>query len=138
MGVTYLFWPTVTCQALLYSGLGFWWCFHLFWTAWIIPKDQPDLADNGTFFSLILVYFANLLLFLALLRLFNAVSLHRFLADCIHNAEKLWDVLRDLCHAGCRAVPVKNILFLTRNDDGRRGKGIQPFNRKEFPCAPHT
>ena len=95
-GVTYLFWPTVTCQALLYSGLGFWWCFHLFWTAWIIPKDQPDLADNGTFFSLILVYFANLLLFLALLRLFNAVSLHRFLADCIHNAEKLWDVLRDL------------------------------------------
>ena len=95
-GVTYLFWPTVTCQAILYSGLGFWWCFHLFWTAWIIPKDQPDLADNGTFFSLILVYFANLLLFLALLRLFNAVSLLRFLADCIHNAEKLWDVLRDL------------------------------------------
>ena len=45
---------------------------------------------------MILVYFANLLLFLALLRLFNAVSLHRFLADCIHNAEKLWDVLRDL------------------------------------------
>ena len=42
------------------------------------------------------VYFSNLLLFLALLRLFNAVSLHRFLADCIHNAEKLWDVLRDL------------------------------------------
>ena len=50
-----------------------------------MPKDQPDLADNGTFCSLILVYFANLLLFLALLRLFNAVSLHRFLADCIHN-----------------------------------------------------
>lgn len=68
-GMAYLFWPTVTCQALLYSGLGFWWCFHLFWTAWIIPKDQPDLADNGTFFSLILVYFANLLLFLVLLRL---------------------------------------------------------------------
>ena len=95
-GMAYLFWPTVTCQALLYSGLGFWWCFHLFWTAWIIPKDQPDLADNGTFFSLILVYFANLLLFLVLLRLFNAVSLHRFLTDCVHNAERLWDALRDL------------------------------------------
>ena len=53
-------------------------------------------ADNGTFFSLILVYFANLLLFLVLLRLFNAVSLHRFLTDCVHNAERLWDALRDL------------------------------------------
>ena len=69
-----------SAPALLYSGLGFWWCFHLFWTAWIIPKDQPDLAGNGTFFSLILVYFANLLLFLGLLRLFNAVSINRFLA----------------------------------------------------------
>lgn len=61
-------------------------------------EDEYNImeAENGTFFSLILVYFANLLLFLALLRLFNAVSLHRFLADCIHNAEKLWDVLRDL------------------------------------------
>lgn len=89
-GMAYLFWPTVTCQALLYSGLGFWWCFHLFWTAWIIPKDQPDLADNGTFFSLILVYFANLLLFLVLLRLFNACKPDRFLTDCVHNAERLW------------------------------------------------
>ncbi len=50
-GVTYLFWPTVTCQALLYSGLGFWWCFHLFWTAWIIPKDQPFSYILPIFFS---------------------------------------------------------------------------------------
>ena len=38
----------------------------------------------------------HLLLFLVLLRLFNAVSLHRFLTDCVHNAERLWDALRDL------------------------------------------
>ena len=95
-GIVHIFWPTITCEALLYSGLGFWWCFHLFWTAWIIPKDQPDLAGNGTFFSLILVYFANLLLFLGLLRLFNAVSINRFLADCLHTAERLWDTARDL------------------------------------------
>lgn len=95
-GTVYIFWPTITCQALLYAGLGFWWCFHLFWTAWIIPKDQPDLADNGTFFSLILVYFANLLLFLTLLRLFKAVSISRFLTDCLYNAERLWDAIRDL------------------------------------------
>ena len=36
------------------------------------------------------------LLSLVLLRLFNAVSLHRFLTDCVHNAERLWDALRDL------------------------------------------
>lgn len=95
-GIVHIFWPTVICEALLYAGLGFWWCFHMFWTAWIIPKDQPDLADNGTFFSLILVYFANLVLFLLLLRLFNAVSIHRFLADCLLNAERLWETFRDL------------------------------------------
>lgn len=138
-GVTYLFWPTVTCQAILYSGLGFWWCFHLFWTAWIIPKGPAGPVDNGTFFSLILVYFANLLLFLALLRLFNAVSLHAFW--------RIASTMRKNCagrsqgpprHAGCRAVPVKNILFLTRNDERQKEKRNQPFNRKEFPCAPHT
>lgn len=95
-GIVYIFWPTVTSQALLYAGLGFWWCFHLFWTAWIIPKDQPDLADNGTFFSLILVYFANLILFLILLRLFKAVSISQFLTDCLYNAERLWDAIRDM------------------------------------------
>lgn len=97
-GTVHIFWPTVVCEAFLYSGLGFWWSFHLFWTAWIIPKDQPDLADNGTFFSLILVYFANLLVFLGLLRLFGAVSITRFGADCWENATRLWETARDLIH----------------------------------------
>lgn len=94
--ITHIFWPTVMCEALLYSGLGFWWCFHLFWTAWVIPKGQPDLAENGVFFSLILVYFANLIVFLCLLRLFGAVSISQFWMDCISNAGKLWDTGREL------------------------------------------
>lgn len=129
-GMAYLFWPTVTCQALLYSGLGFWWCFHLFWTAWIIPKDQPDLADNGTFFSLILVYFANLLLFLVLLRLVQR-----------RKPAPLFDGLRPQCgkavgrpqgppHAGGRLVPVKNILFLTGKDERQKVKRNPTFQQK--------
>jgi hypothetical protein len=43
------------------------WSFHLFWTLWIIPRDQPDLKENGTFFSLSLIYLANVLLLSCLL-----------------------------------------------------------------------
>ncbi len=92
-GIVHIYMPTYECEIMLYGGLGFWWSFHLFWTAWIIPRDQPDLAGNGTLFSLILVYFANLLLFLGLMRLFGALSFRQFFEDCLSNAGKLWDAL---------------------------------------------
>ncbi len=96
-GIVHIYWPTYPCEILLYGGLGFWWCFHLFWTAWIIPRDQPDLAGNGTLFSLILVYFVNLLVFLGLLRIFGAVSIIQFLKDCAVHAENLWDAFCAYC-----------------------------------------
>jgi hypothetical protein len=42
--------------------IGFTWCFHLTFTIRMIHADQPDLHQNGTFFSLILIYFVNLLI----------------------------------------------------------------------------
>ena len=46
--------------------LGGSWCFHIVWTVWMIPKDQPDLKEHGTFFSLMIIVFCNLLLLAAM------------------------------------------------------------------------
>ena len=39
----------------------------MLWTLWMIPRDQPDLRENGTFLSLVIIYLANLLLLVLLL-----------------------------------------------------------------------
>ena len=54
-------------DCLLFGVLGFTWTFHMVWTLWMIPRDQPDLKENGTFLSLVIIYLANLLVLAALL-----------------------------------------------------------------------
>lgn len=51
----------------LFVALGFTWAFHFFFTCWMIPKGQSDLAYGGTFFSLVLIYIANLVVLSILL-----------------------------------------------------------------------
>lgn len=51
----------------LYALLGITWTFHMVWTLWMIPRDQPDLKENGTFFSLVIIYLANVLVLVLLL-----------------------------------------------------------------------
>src|SRR5438552_13922472 len=36
---------------LLYAVIGGTWAFHLTFACWMIPKNQTDLRDHGTFFS---------------------------------------------------------------------------------------
>ncbi len=45
----------------LYLMIGASWTFHLLWTLWMIPRDQPDLQENGVFFSLAVIYLANVI-----------------------------------------------------------------------------
>ncbi|MEO5916164.1 MAG: hypothetical protein ABIS50_18145 [Luteolibacter sp.] len=52
---------------LLYGLMGVTWTFHMVWTLWMIPRDQPDLKENGTFLSLVIIYLANLLVLVGLL-----------------------------------------------------------------------
>ncbi|MEI6175804.1 MAG: hypothetical protein WCS43_02835 [Verrucomicrobiota bacterium] len=47
--------------------LGVTWTFHMVWTVWMLPRDQPDLREHGTFFSLVVILLVNLLLLAALL-----------------------------------------------------------------------
>ncbi len=49
-----------------YALMGLTWTFHMVWTLWMIPRDQPDLKENGTFLSLVVIYFANLLVLIGL------------------------------------------------------------------------
>ena len=52
---------------VFYGLLGFTWTFHMVWTLWMIPRDQPDLKENGTFLSLVVIYMANVLVMVGLL-----------------------------------------------------------------------
>jgi len=52
---------------LLYAVIGATWAFHLTFTCWMIPKNQTDLRDHGTFFSLTVIYLMNLVLLCAML-----------------------------------------------------------------------
>lgn len=51
----------------LFAVLGATWAFHFTFTCWMIPKNQTDLSDHGTFFSLVFIYLMNVLLLSALL-----------------------------------------------------------------------
>lgn len=55
-----LLWVPATQWLFLFIGLT--WGFHFSFTCWMIPKGQSDLSSHGTFFSLVLIYFVNLVL----------------------------------------------------------------------------
>lgn len=90
-----IFYPLGDYQPLLYGGIGFWWSFHLFWTAWIIPRNQPDLRENDTFFSLMVVYLANMFLLIIMLALCEIVNLRSFASDLVANGKNLWIMSKD-------------------------------------------
>lgn len=52
---------------VFYAAMGASWTFHMIWTLWMIPRDQPDLRENGTLLSLVVIYQANLLVLVLLL-----------------------------------------------------------------------
>jgi hypothetical protein len=52
---------------LLYAVIGVTWAFQFTFTCWMILKNQSDLSDHGTFFSLVVIYLMNLVLLTAML-----------------------------------------------------------------------
>jgi hypothetical protein len=61
-GVLSLFVNVQPYGRLLYAVIGATWAFHFTFTCWMIPKNQTDLSDQGTFFSLVVIYLMNLVL----------------------------------------------------------------------------
>jgi len=82
-------------EKAIFGVIGFFWAFHLLWTLWMIPRDQPDLRENGTFLSLLIIYLINLLLLSALMCLGSGTMGFRdFGTDWLANAEHFVEVIR--------------------------------------------
>jgi len=70
----------------LYAVIGATWAFHFTFTCWMIPKNQTDLTDQGTFFSLVIIYLMNLLLLSVMLILASRqITFETFGADLLTN-----------------------------------------------------
>jgi hypothetical protein len=85
-GLASLFTNVAPYGQLLFAIIGATWAFHFTFTAWMIPKNQTDLSDHGTFFSLVFIYLMNLALLSALLVIASPqITFASFGADLIAN-----------------------------------------------------
>ncbi|MBQ4635622.1 MAG: hypothetical protein IJB64_04225 [Akkermansia sp.] len=72
--------PFDTYLEWFYAGFGFWWAFHLFWTAFSIMQErQPDLFDNGLLFSLLIIVLLNFILLIGILMFFGLITPSEYL-----------------------------------------------------------
>lgn len=87
--------PFPEWEAWFYAGFGFWWSFHLYWTAWVIPREQPDMLENGLLFSLLLVVILNVGILLGVLYCFGLLSPVEYGRDFLDAAQQLLAAFRD-------------------------------------------
>jgi len=84
---------------LLYAAIGATWAFHFTFTCWMIPKNQTDLRDQGTFFSLVVIYLMNLLLLSVMLVLASPqITFASFGADLLTNLSNFAQWMIELFH----------------------------------------
>jgi hypothetical protein len=77
---------------ILFGWVGFFWAFHLLWTLWMIPRDQPDLKENGRFLSLVIIYLSNQVVLAVLLcAVAKPLGFEEFGNQWVGNAAKSWD-----------------------------------------------
>ena len=96
-GIASLFFNVASYGQLLYGTLGVTWAFHLTFTCWMIPKNQTDLSDHGTFFSLVFIYVMNLLLLSALLVIASPqITFASFAADLVANLRSFFEWIGEL------------------------------------------
>ena len=89
-------WPSEAAQAWLYAGFGFWWAFHIYWTLWVIPREQPDLLENGIVLSFMIIMLANIGVLLLVLRCFGIISFKGYAQDFVNCACDLYSTYHEL------------------------------------------
>lgn len=89
----YLFLPRESIDPWFFGGCGFLWSFHIYWTIWVIPREQPDLLENGILFSLLFVVIMNILILIGILRFFNFITFSGYWQDFKTCAAQLLDTL---------------------------------------------
>lgn len=82
--------PFESFPAWLYGGLGFWWCFHLYWTGWVIPREQPDMLEKGLELSLLITLLMNIVVLIGILCFFGVLDIGGYWADFRYCAHELW------------------------------------------------
>ena len=96
--------PFPQWEAWFYAGFGFWWSFHLYWTVWIIPREQPDMLENGLLFSLLLVLIMNIAILLVVLWCFGVISPAGYGHDFLDGARQIYESAVALWHYLQRAA----------------------------------
>ena len=87
-GLLSLFFNVQPYGRWLYATIGVAWAFHFTFTCWMILKNQTDLSEQGTFFSLVVIYLMNLLLLSIMLVIASPqISFAGFGADIVTNIE---------------------------------------------------
>ena len=105
-GALSLFFNMQPYGRLLYALVGVTWAFHLSFTCWMIPKNQTDLSDNGTIFSLVVIYLVNLLLLCAMLVIASPrITFVSFGADIVRNIANFSHAVVGLCERFSRGAP---------------------------------
>lgn len=79
-----------------YAGFGFWWCFHVYWTLWVIPREQPDLLENGVVLSFMIIMLTNVVSLVLMLRCFGVISLRGYAKDFVASAHEITAAFGDL------------------------------------------
>lgn len=88
--------PFATYLPWFYAGFGFWWCFHVYWTLWVIPREQPDLLENGVVFSFMIIMLTNMAGLLLILRGFGVISFRGYTQDFVLAAREIGLAFADL------------------------------------------
>jgi hypothetical protein len=85
-GLLSLFFNMQPYGRLLYALIGVTWAFHLTFTCWMILKNQTDLSEQGTFFSLVIIYLLNMIVLSVMLVIASPqISFADFGADIFTN-----------------------------------------------------
>lgn len=86
------FFPFPQWKAWFYAGFGFWWCFHLYWTAKnIISIEQPDMKENGLVFSLMITLILNIIILLVVLCCFGVITPAGYAQSLCSAALQIWE-----------------------------------------------
>ncbi len=84
-------WPFPEYEAWFYGGFGFWWAFHLYWTFWVIPREQPDMLENGLLFSMLVILMTNMGVLLGILWCFGVITPGGYVEEMARCAQLLWN-----------------------------------------------
>lgn len=79
-----------------FGGLGFWAAFHVYWTSWILPREQLDILENGMLFSSLLICLMNVGMLVTLTCCFGLMGWASYGREFIKTSAESAQLLRDL------------------------------------------